>query len=282
MGAENPDTASHQRDRRQPTDLALTLSSPRSMISRCGLSTRVPDARPRVELAVAARPLRRSQGRRDPGGGDHLPPTVPGPTAHLTGRRGVAIRLCASRREGPRSSDAEHGEARCHREQLLVGRVLAEPLEEAADLPGPLSQVVPKDRRLVGVGQLDHGDGLHAAAEPQLATPGHPDVAHPLGVAPRRDEIPHAVDRHQVHRRGAPLPRLPAAYGQDPAAHEADAEPGQGGDHAVEDRVDGLGDEVAGRAGHRNLPCERALSVPAVPSGSLRRREFASVEVTQV
>jgi len=31
MGAENPATASDQRDRRQPTDLALTVSSPRSM-----------------------------------------------------------------------------------------------------------------------------------------------------------------------------------------------------------------------------------------------------------
>src|SRR5688500_7874467 len=36
------------------------------MISRCGLPTRVPDARARAELVGAARPLRRSQGRRDP------------------------------------------------------------------------------------------------------------------------------------------------------------------------------------------------------------------------
>jgi hypothetical protein len=33
MGAENPDTASDQRDRRQRTDLACTVVSPGSMIS---------------------------------------------------------------------------------------------------------------------------------------------------------------------------------------------------------------------------------------------------------
>ena len=37
-----------------------------SMIARCGLRTRLPDARSRAELAGAARPLRRRQGRRAP------------------------------------------------------------------------------------------------------------------------------------------------------------------------------------------------------------------------
>ena len=37
MGAENPDTAPDQRDRCERTDLALTVVSPRSMISRRGL-----------------------------------------------------------------------------------------------------------------------------------------------------------------------------------------------------------------------------------------------------
>src|SRR3954452_1502805 len=36
------------------------------MIARCGLATRLPDARPRAELAGAAGALRRRQGRRDP------------------------------------------------------------------------------------------------------------------------------------------------------------------------------------------------------------------------
>src|SRR5262245_44705459 len=36
------------------------------MIARRGAQTRLPDARTRAELAGAARPLRRRQGRRDP------------------------------------------------------------------------------------------------------------------------------------------------------------------------------------------------------------------------
>src|SRR3954451_4577116 len=36
------------------------------MIARCGLATRLSDARPRAELAGSVRPLRRDQGRRDP------------------------------------------------------------------------------------------------------------------------------------------------------------------------------------------------------------------------
>jgi hypothetical protein len=57
VGAENRDTASGQGVQGQRTDLAVTVHSPRSMISACDLPTRVPAARPRAELADAARPL---------------------------------------------------------------------------------------------------------------------------------------------------------------------------------------------------------------------------------
>src|SRR4051794_32125163 len=67
VGAENCDTASDQGVQCQRADLAVTVHSPRGPAPRCGLPTRVPAARPRVEPADAARPLRRSQGRRDPG-----------------------------------------------------------------------------------------------------------------------------------------------------------------------------------------------------------------------
>src|SRR5919112_2008992 len=56
------------------------------MISRRGLPTRLPDARPRAELADAARPLRGSQGRRDLGAssrGRRVAPTPPAPDAEL-------------------------------------------------------------------------------------------------------------------------------------------------------------------------------------------------------
>ena len=63
-----------------------TPRRPPSRISRRGPSTRVPDARPRAELAGAARPLRRNQGRRDPGApprSRRAAPTQPAPEAEL-------------------------------------------------------------------------------------------------------------------------------------------------------------------------------------------------------
>ena len=56
--------------------------SPRSIIPRCGLPTRLSAARPRAELPDPARPLRRSQRRRDPGApsrGRSAAPTQPTP-----------------------------------------------------------------------------------------------------------------------------------------------------------------------------------------------------------
>ena len=47
-------------------DLDITVPRRARMIARRGPRTRLPDARSRAELAVAARPLRRRQGRRDP------------------------------------------------------------------------------------------------------------------------------------------------------------------------------------------------------------------------
>ncbi len=57
MGAENRDVAPDQLVRGQSTDLAVTFHCPHSMISRRGLPTRLPDARPR----------RHSQERGEPG-----------------------------------------------------------------------------------------------------------------------------------------------------------------------------------------------------------------------
>jgi hypothetical protein len=66
--AENRGTVSYQRLCGQtPTDLAARRPSPHSMIDHCGPPTRLPHARTHVELACAARPVRRGQGRRDLG-----------------------------------------------------------------------------------------------------------------------------------------------------------------------------------------------------------------------
>ena len=50
-----------------PADLAVTVRSPRCVIPRCGLSTRLPAARPCAEPAGAARTIRCSQRLQNPG-----------------------------------------------------------------------------------------------------------------------------------------------------------------------------------------------------------------------
>jgi hypothetical protein len=54
VSAENRVMASDQGVRASPA-LAVSIGSPRSMISRRGFPTRVDDARPRAELADTAR-----------------------------------------------------------------------------------------------------------------------------------------------------------------------------------------------------------------------------------
>ena len=69
---------------------------------------------------------------------------------------------------------------------------------------------------LVGVGQLV-GDVVGAAPAEQQVEPAvvGAHVAHPLAVAPRRDEVLDAVEGEQVHRHPA---RLAGACGRAPRA----------------------------------------------------------------
>ena len=60
-------------------------------------------------------------------------------------------------------------------------------------------------------------------------------VADPLGVAARRDQVAGAVKRQRVDRGGAPLARPAAPDGQDTRPVDADAHPGQPGDGGVEE-----------------------------------------------
>ena len=64
-GCRQPSHASDQRVRSNHPH--VTRHGTASMIACCGLPTRLPDARSRAELAGAARPLRCSERRRDPG-----------------------------------------------------------------------------------------------------------------------------------------------------------------------------------------------------------------------
>ena len=101
-------------------------------------------------------------------------------------------------------------------QQLGLGSVRADPVEEHADLELPALEVGPQHARLVRVGELGGGERLGAAAHPQLAAAGGTHVAHPLRLAAGRDQVTLAVQRQRVDRGGAPLPRLAPADGEDP------------------------------------------------------------------
>src|SRR6476619_6698715 len=90
VGAENRGTAADLGVQGQRSAPAVTVLGPRSMIFRRGLPTCVPDPHPSAELAGAARPLRRRQGRGDPRPpprSHRAAPTPPAPEADLAGPR---------------------------------------------------------------------------------------------------------------------------------------------------------------------------------------------------
>src|SRR5260370_4173327 len=68
-------------------------------------------------------------------------------------------------------------------------------------------------------------------------------------VYERRDEIPRALEREQVHRGAAPLAAVGRAYVQDPAAQDADPEAGRRGHRAVKQAEY----HAAGRAGRDHV-----------------------------
>ena len=102
---------------------------------------------------------------------------------------------------------------------LLVGRVrLLTPSKNRPDLPAPLAQVLAQHRRLVRVGHLGGGEALGPAAHPQLALAGGAHVAHPLGLAPRGDQValPSTVSGLTGVVRHSPLLRPRTASTRDP------------------------------------------------------------------
>src|SRR5208337_4953472 len=62
---------------------------------------------------------------------------------------------------------------------------------------------------------------------------GGPDVARPLGVPARRDDVVHAVDREQVDHHAALFAALAAADAQRLRPGDADAQFGQPPDYPV-------------------------------------------------
>src|SRR4051812_35280664 len=125
---------------------------------------------------------------------------------------------------GGTSADPEHRIPGRDRGDGLVGRIGADALEELADLPLPLAQVRAEDLDLVGVGHLVERERLDPTANPQLTGPGGAQVAHPLGLASRSDEVAGAVVVEQVDDGGPDDAALAAAHPQLARAPHAEAE----------------------------------------------------------
>jgi hypothetical protein len=96
---------------------------------------------------------------------------------------------------------------RSGRQKFGGGRVRTHAIEELTDFPLPTAQVRTEDLRLVGIGDLEQLDVLDTTTDAKIDRTGCPSVQHPLGDAPRGDEIPAIPDREDVHRSRANLAR---------------------------------------------------------------------------
>src|SRR5262245_59030408 len=193
---------------------------------------RWPACRPRACRATG--PGCRARRPRPAWSGRHGHP-APAPAGPRRSPRRPARRP-GSRLAGPDRGEREHGVAGGDADQLLLGRVGRNAVEEDAHLGLPLLEVGPQDGDLLVALHLGGLPLLPALAD-QGGQPaaGGPGVADPLALAPGRDQVVAVVEREQVDRRPAGLAALAALDLEHPAAPDADAVAGEEGDAPVED-----------------------------------------------
>src|SRR5580658_951090 len=85
--------------------------------------------------------------------------------------------------------DQEYRVARSDFEQLGVGGVRGNPVEEHPDLHLPAPEVRPQDVGLLLIGQLGRGEALDLLANPEFSASRCAKVAYPLGLATRGDQV---------------------------------------------------------------------------------------------
>src|SRR5262249_39990016 len=122
-------------------------------------------------------------------------------------------------------------------QQVAVRRRRADALEEAIHLEAPALEVGTQDGRLLRIDQLDGAERLAPPPETQLSAARGPQVADPLRLAARRDEVALPVADQEIDRHDAPLARLPSAHGEVARSPQADSEPGEEARDGVEDLV---------------------------------------------
>src|SRR5436305_6597857 len=118
--------------------------------------------------------------------------------------------------------------------QLRLGSISIDPVEEGADLPFPHLQVGAQERRLLLVGQLGGGEALGATTN-QSALAADPQVADPLGVTSRRDQVLAALEAQRVDRGLPPLAALAPFDFEHARPRDAEPDPAKSSDERIED-----------------------------------------------
>lgn len=118
--------------------------------------------------------------------------------------------------------------------KLLGRRVWPYSIEELSDLPLPVAEVRTQDRLLLRVGQFDGGEVLAATAEQQMPFACDAEVAHPLSVTTRRDQVANAVQSQRVDRVPSRLAALTTVDFEDPRSPRAQAKPSRARNQRVQ------------------------------------------------
>src|SRR3954447_10132479 len=102
--------------------------------------------------------------------------------------------------------------------QLLLGSGRFNALEELGDLEGPHSQIFAEDGGLLVVGHFDQMNRLYGLSQSQLHVSASPNVAHPLRLSARRDQITAPGMFEHIDGSRAPFAAGSAPDGEDARA----------------------------------------------------------------
>src|SRR4030095_6540026 len=139
--------------------------------------------------------------------------------------------------------DPEDRVLRRDADEIGLRCVRAHAREELTDFPRPLLEIGAEDRWLLPVGHLLDVHGLGVPAERDSRRAADTDVAHPLGLPARRDQIALAGEAERVDGGAAPLPGLATLHREHSHALHAQAEPS---DEEPYRRIEDPGGEESG------------------------------------
>src|SRR5580704_750706 len=154
--------------------------------------------------------------------------------------------IVSFREERARRRSGRHPEDRVIRRdarELLLRRVRADATEESVDLPRPPLEVGAQDRRLLAVGHFLDAHGLGPATDGEPPGPARPDVADPLRLPARGDQVAPARELERVDRGPVPRSALAPLHRQDLRSLQPET---QAAGEEIDDRIEDLRGEESG------------------------------------